>query len=184
MNQFIESKQNNFNQAIDYFKKEISLLRTGRANPNILDAVQVDAYNTKTPINGVASISVPDAQSIVVAPWDKSIIKEIEKAIVDADLGLGVVNEGEQIRLTVPKMTEENRKHLVKKLNEKQEEARIKIRKVRDEVKEEIEKAFTEKEITEDEKFKFIKELDEFTKEKNEELKEIRDKKEEDIMTI
>lgn len=184
MNQYILEKEDEFAKVIDYFKKEIGSLRTGRANPNMLDGIMVDAYGTKTPLNGVASVSVPDAQSITVAPWDKSIIKDVEKAIVNANLGVGVVNEGTQIRVTVPKMTEENRVSLVKKLNEKMEEARIKNRKIRDEVKESIEDAFAEKEVTEDEKFKFIKELDDEVGEKNDELKSIRDKKEEDIMTI
>ena len=184
MNQFIQSKQIDFAKAIDFFKKEISSLRTGRANPNILDGVQINAYGAKTPINGVAAINVPDGQSITVAPWDKNIIKELEKAITDADLGVGVVNEGDKIRLTIPKMTEENRKDLAKKLNEKMELARISVRKAREEIKENIEQAEKNKEITEDDKFRFIKELDEEVGKQNDELKSIRDKKEDDIMTI
>lgn len=184
MNQYILEKKDEFAKVIEHFKKEISSLRTGRANPNMLDGVMVDAYGAKTPLNGVATINVPDAQSITVAPWDKSIIKDIEKAIVNANLGVGVVNEGAQIRITVPKMTEENRIALVKKLNEKMEEGRIKNRKIRDEIKESIEEAFNKKEVTEDDKFKFIKELDEEVGGKNDELKGIRDNKEKDIMTI
>lgn len=184
MNQFIESKQDDFNKAIDFFKKEIGSLRTGRANPNMLEGVQVEAYGAKTPLNGVASISVPDGQSIVIAPWDKNILKEIEKALVEADLGVGVVNEGDKVRLTIPMMTEENRKDLVKKLNEKQEAARISLRKIREEIKSDIESAEEEKAMAEDDKFRFIKELDEFMLERNEEVKNIRDKKEKDIMTI
>ena len=83
MNQYIESKQEEFTRAIDFFKKEIASLRTGRANPNMLEGIQVEAYGTKTPLNGVASISVPDGSSIVIAPWDKNVIKEIEKAMED-----------------------------------------------------------------------------------------------------
>jgi len=169
---------------IDFFKKEIATLRTGRANPAILDGIQVDAYGTKTPINGMASITVADAQSIVVAPWDKSVSKAVEKAIVEANLGVGVVNEGMQIRLTVPRMTEENRKDLVKKLNEKHEDGRIKIRKIRDEVKGNVEKAEKDKEISEDSRFAYIAELDKEVHERNEELKNLRDKKETEIMTI
>jgi len=184
MNQFIESKQEEFNKAIDFFKKETGSLRTGRANPNMLEGVQVEAYGTKTPLNGVASISVPDGQSIIISPWDKSILKEIEKALVEADLGVGVVNEGDKVRLTVPMMTEENRRDLVRKLNEKQEAARIALRKIREEIKSDIESAEEAKEIAEDDKFRFIKELDEFMAEQNEAVKNIRDKKEKDIMTI
>ena len=184
MNKYIEEKQNNFNQAVDFFKKEIASLRTGRANPNVLDGVQVDNYGVKTQINAVASITVPDGQSIVLTPWDKNVIKDIEKALVDADLGFGVVNEGDKIRLTVPKMTEENRLDIVKKLNEKQEHARVSMRKTRDEIKSNIEQAEKDKEATEDDKFSFIKELDDEITKQNDILKEIRDKKEAEIMTI
>jgi len=184
MNKYIQEHKEEFEKVIDFFKKEIATLRTGRANPAILDGIQVDAYGTKTPINGMASITVADAQSIVVAPWDKSVSKAVEKAIVEANLGVGVVNEGMQIRLTVPRMTEENRKELVKKLNEKHEESRIKFRKIRDEVKGNIEKAEKDKEISEDNRFTFIAELDKEVHEKNEELKALRDKKEVEVMTI
>lgn len=184
MNIYIETQKEDFLRAIDFFKKEISGLRTGRANPNILEGIQVESYGVKTPLNGVAAINVPDGQSLLVTPWDKNIVKEVEKAIVDAELGLGVVNDGEKIRLTVPKMTEENRKEIVKKINEKQEAARVTIRQVRDEIKSQIEAAEKNKEITEDEKFKYIKELDEEVRQRNDEIKELRDKKEKEIMTI
>lgn len=184
MNKYIQAKQEEFNKAIDFFKKEISTLRTGSANPSILENVLVSAYGAKTPLNGVASINVPDGHSITIAPWDKSIIKDIEKAIVEADLGLGVVNEGDKVRVTVPMMTEENRRDLVKKLNERMEAARISIRQTRDEIKSGIEDAEDEKEISEDDKFRYIKELDEEVGNKNDMLKTIRDKKEGEIMTI
>ena len=184
MNQYIEDKKEDFVKTVDFFKKEISSLRTGRANPNILDGIQVDSYGTKTPLNGVASINVPDGQSITLAPWDKNVIKEIEKAIVDANLGVGVVNEGDKIRINIPKMTEENRKDLVKKLNEKNETAKISLRKTRDEIKTAIESSEKNKEIAEDDKFRFIKELDEEINKQYDILKEIKDAKESDIMTI
>ncbi len=184
MNQFIQEKKEEFDKALDFFKKDISNLRTGRANPALLESVQVPAYGVMNPVNAVGNITVSDAKSLIVAPWDKNIIKDLEKAIVEADLGVGVVNEGDKIRLNVPQMTEENRKELVKKLNEKMEQARITIRQVRDEVKEEIEKAEKEKEIAEDDKYKYLEELDEEVKKMNDQLKEIRDKKEEDIMTV
>ncbi|OGF28066.1 ribosome recycling factor [Candidatus Falkowbacteria bacterium RIFOXYB2_FULL_34_18] len=184
MNQYIEAKKGEFEKTIEFFKKEIGSLRTGRANPNIFDAVVVSAYGVRTPLNGVAAINVADGQSITIAPWDKNIIKEIEKAIIEADLGVSVVNEGGQIRVTVPRMTEENRKDLVKKLNEKYEQARISFRQIRDEIKTKIEQEEKEKAVTEDEKFKYIKELDEEITKRNNEIKEIREKKEAEIMTI
>ena len=184
MNEYINDKQEEFNKAIDFFKKDIASLRTGRANPSMLDGVQVEAYGSKTPISGLAGITVPEARSIIVAPWDKNVIKDVEKAIINFDLGVSVVNEGDKLRLTVPQLTEENRIELVKKLNEKMEAARISIRQAREEIKDNIEQAEKNKEITEDDKFKFIKELDEEVGKKNNEIKEIRDGKEKEIMTI
>ncbi len=184
MNQYIQAKEAEFEKAIEFFKKEISSIRTGRANPGVFEGVQVDAYGVKTPLNGLANINVSDARSMTVIPFDKNVIKDIEKAIVDADLGLGVVNEGDKIRVTVPQMTEENRKDLVKKLNEKHEHSRITLRQIREEIKDAIEKAEGNKEISEDDKFRFLKELDEEIKKRNDELEEIRDKKESDIMTV
>jgi len=184
MNQYIQAKQADFTKSIDFFKKDISSIRTGRANPAMLDGVFVEAYGTRTALVGLASISVPEARSIVVTPWDKTITKDIEKAITAANLGINPVNEGDKIRLVVPQLTEENRKELVKKLSEKMETARIALRQIRDEIKEAIEAAFKDKAISEDDKFRFIKELDEEITKQNDALKSIKDKKEEEIMTI
>jgi len=184
MNKYIQAKQGDFAKTIEFFKKDIASLRTGRANPLILDGVLVEAYGAKTPIIGLASVTVPEARSIVITPWDKSIIKEVEKAIVAAGLGLNPVNEGDKIRLVVPQLTEENRKELAKKLNDKMETARISFRQIRDEIKEAIEVACKSKEVSEDDKFRFIKELDEEIIRLNDELKKLKDKKEEEIMTI
>ena len=184
MNQYIEEKNEEFVKAIDFFKKDIASLRTGRANPAILEGVQVESYGAKSPINSLANISIGDGSSIVIAPWDKNIIKEIEKAITEADLGVGIVNEGDKIRLTVPQMTEENRKDLVKKLNEKQEKTRVTIRQVREDIKAAIESAEEANELTQDDKFRYIKELDEEVNRINNELKDIKEKKEGEILTI
>jgi len=184
MNTYITEKEGDFESIVEFFKGDISGIRTGRANPAILEGVFVDAYGVKTPLNGVANINVADSSSMTIAPWDKNILKDVEKAIVNADLGLGVVNDGDKLRLTVPLMTEENRKDLVKKLNEKMEKTRISIRQVREDIKDKIEKDEKEKEISEDEKFSAIKELDEKIRELNDEIKKIKDTKEVDIMTI
>lgn len=121
MSEFLQNKQGDFAKALDFFKKEIGTLRTGRANPAVLDNIQVEAYGVMNPVNAVGNIAVADARSIVIVPWDKAVSKAIEKAIVDAGLGMGITNEGDKIRLTVPPLTEENRKALVKTLNEKME---------------------------------------------------------------
>ena len=184
MNQYLEKKQTDFAGALEFFKKDIATLRTGRANPALLDGLQIEAYGVMNPLNSLANVTVADARSILVTAWDKGVLKSIEKGIIDAGLGLGVVNDGDKIRLTIPSLTEENRKELVKRLNEKMEKTRVILRQLREGVKHQIEGAFEEKELSEDDKFRFIKELDEFSAKKNEELKDIRDKKEQDVMEI
>ncbi len=184
MNSHLSAKQSEFTAIVDFFKKDISSLRTGRANAAMLESVKVEAYGTMNPISAIGNVSVPDARCLVVTPWDKSISKNIEKAMIEAGLGFGIVNEGDKVRLTIPPLTEDNRKELVKKLNERLEKARISLRQAREEVKNDIEAAEAAKEIAEDEKFRSIKELDEYTGARNDELKAIRDKKEQDIMEI
>lgn len=184
MNQYLQDKEEDFDKALDYFKSELSTIRTGRANPAILEGVKVEAYGIQNPLNSVASITVADAKNILVTPFDKNVIKSVEKGITDANLGVGVINDGDKIRITIPALTEENRKELVKRLNEKMEKTRINLRQARDSVKSEIESAYDEKEMSEDDKFRFIKELDEYTAKKNQELKDIRDRKETEIMAI
>jgi ribosome recycling factor len=184
MNQYLQAKKSEFQKAVEFFKKDISSLRTGRANTAILEGVQIDAYGAKTPLIGLANVTAADARSLIVSPWDRNIMKDVEKAIIEAGLGLGVVNEGDKIRLTIPAMTEENRKELVKRLNEKTEQAKVSVRQNREAIKTAIEKAEKDKAISEDDRFRFMEELEEEVKKINEELKAVREKKEKEIMTI
>lgn len=180
----IDDHKINFNKAIEHFIGDILTLKTGRANPAVLDQLQVEVYGTYTPINQVASVSVPEARSIIIQPWDKSVISNIDKAIRESDLGLSTINEGDKIRIVIPQMTEESRKEIVKTLNKKIEEARIAIRGVRDEVKEIILAAEKNKEFGADEKYSLMEQLDKLTGDVNIKIKEIGDKKEQDIMTV
>lgn len=184
MNPYLVAKKEDFYKAIEHFKRDISSLRTGRANTAALEGIMVEAYGAQTPLVGVANVSIANAQSIIVSPWDRNVIKDVEKAIVEANLGMGVVNEGDKIRLTVPAMTEENRKELVKRLNEKTEQAKVSVRQIREGIKQAIEKAEKDKAISEDDRFRFMEELETEVKRLNEELKTVREKKEKDIMTI
>ncbi len=184
MNTYIEEYQGELQQTIEHFKKEISSIRTGRANPAMFDNVQVESYGSKVPLNQVGNIAVIDAHCMIISPWDKNVLKEIEKGIVEADLGVNPVNEGDKIRITIPQPTEEDRKNRVKKLNEKLENYKIQIRQIRDKIKDSIEKAESDKEISEDEKFNNLKEMEEEVKNNNNLLQEIRDSKEKEIMTI
>lgn len=184
MNIYIQNKKDEFINVIEFFKKDIANVKVGRANPAIFDGVLVEAYGVKNPMNAVANISVSDARSMVLTPWDKGVSKSIEKALVEANLGVGIVNEGDKIRITIPQMTQENRLESVKKLNEKQEKAKISARQLRDDIKTAIEGAFSAKEFGEDDKFRFVKELDEEITKLNDEIKNIRDKKEKEIMEM
>lgn len=184
MNIYIQQHNDKFQERISHFKEELAQIRTGQANAELVDGIKVEAYGTLTPIKQLATISIPEPKLIVIQPWDKSVLKEIEKAIVHANIGLNSSSDGEVVRVPMPPMTEENRKELVKIVGKRTEQSKIALRQLRDEVKEAIQKAETDKDISEDEKFKFLKELDEYTSSKSKELVDLADKKEEQIMKI
>lgn len=184
MNPYIDQKKTDFSEVIEHYRSELSHIRSGQANPELLDGIRIEAYESLMPLNQVATITVPDAKTIMVAPWDKSVLKDIEKAIVNANLGFTPVNDGEVIRVPMPPMTEENRKDLVKLIGKKAESSRVALRQLRDKVKESVLGAEKEKEITEDEKFKYLKQLDDYTKEREGEVNDLTKKKEQQIMTV
>ncbi|MHB8871266.1 MAG: ribosome recycling factor [Candidatus Doudnabacteria bacterium] len=173
-----------FDKAIDHFKQELGGLRTGRANPALVDNVMVDSYGSKMPLAHVASISIPDAKTIAIQPWDKSNIGPIEKAIQVANIGLNPVNDGILIRLSIPSMTEERRKEMVKLLGQISEKAKIAIRNVREEILKEYKKQQEEENLTEDDLAGMKKDLQEVVDKYNEQVKEITASKEKEIMTI
>jgi len=183
-NEFITKHEEDFDKAIEHFKSELNNLRVGRANPSVLENILVDAYGVKTPIKQMASISVPEARCMTVEPWDKNLLKDVEKAIIQAELGLSVTGESSRVRVTVSQMTEENRKDIVKSLNEKLEAAKVAVRSVREKIKEEIVDAEKNKAITEDDKYDYVKELDEKTQELTKKLQEMAEAKENEIMSI
>ncbi len=170
-----------FDKAIDHLKQDISSIRTNRAAPALLENIQVEAYGSKMPLTQLASIQAPEPKMLTVEPWDKQVIKDVEKAIQTASLGLSIVNEGTFLRVTIPPMTEETRKELIKVLNDKFENARQSLRGIRDKVKEEITTAAKDKEISEDDKYKLIEDLDDLTRKYNDQVKQIGDKKEQEI---
>jgi len=180
----LEQNKEKFDQAIQHLREELGTMRVGRANPMIVENIAVQAYGATQPLKQMASISVPEARTLIIAPWDKSVIKEIEKAIIAANIGINPVNEGQQLRLTVPQLTEESRRELTKAVAEKEEQAKIVIRQLRDKTKEAILTSEKNNEITEDDRFNLIKKLDELVKEYNEKIKEIGEKKHAEIMTL
>lgn len=179
----IDEHKEKFDKVIDHLKTDMSSIRTGRATPALVENIKVVAYEggETMPVEQLASISVPEARQLLIEPWDKSIIKAIEKAINESDMGLSVANEGGSLRLTIPLMTDEMRQKIMKLLNEKLEVARISMRGVRDKVKDEINKQEKDKEISEDEKYNLIDDLDELVKKYNNNVKELGEKKETEI---
>lgn len=169
---------------VEFLKGELSQLRTGRASPALVENIIVDAYGAPMAVKGVASISVTDAKSLAVEPWDKSLMKAIEEGIRNAGLGINPVNDGKVVRIVMPPMTEENRRSLVKIVGQKEEEARIRIRQSREEVRTMIIRAEDSGEIPEDQKFADMESLDHLCKEYNDRLKSVAADKEAEIMKI
>lgn len=180
----IEKKKAELEKTIEHFKEELNQLRTGRASVALVDNLLVDYYGAKSPLKQVASISVPEPRTIAIAPWDKDSLVNIEKAIRESQLNLNPNNDGQVIRINIPALNEERRKELVKVLNQKAEEARITIRKHREDAWEEIQKMEKGGVIGEDDKFAGKDKLQEMVDAYNKKVEEIRTKKEEEIMQV
>lgn len=171
-------------KAIKSLQHQFTKVRTGRANASVLDGVTVDYYGTPTPIKGVGQISTPEARLLQIQPFDKSIISEIEKAIINANLGLNPGNDGNFIRISFPALTEETRKDLVKQIKKMGEDAKIAIRNSRRDQNEKVKKAEKDKAITEDDVKKFTDEVQKVTDKYIKEVDEIVSGKEKELMTV
>ena len=165
-------------------ERDYSAVRAGRANPAILDKVMVDYYGVPTPINQMAAVSVPEARLLVIQPWDASTLREIEKAINTADIGINPQNDGKVIRLTFPQLTEEHRKTLQKDISKRGEEAKVAIRNVRRDAMDDIKKLKKDNEITEDEQKDAEKKLQDITDDYVKQVEVITKKKEEEVLSI
>ncbi len=170
-----------FEASIEHLSSELATLRTGRATPALVDHVQVEAYGTMQPIKALASMSTPDSRTLTIEPWDTSVIKAIESALQISDIGVNPVVDGKTIRLVMPMMTEENRKKLVKIMNDKLEDARVAIRRIREDARKEISKMTG---VGEDVIRKNQDDLDKMTKEYVAKIDAIGEKKEEEIMKV
>ena len=159
--ELLQQAEERMNKSIEALKHEFASIRTGRASVALLDKVMVDYYGSPTPINQVANISVPEPRMIVIAPWDKTMIGAIEKAILQSDLGLNPGNDGAQIRLTIPQLTEERRKEIVKVVHKKAEDAKVAVRNIRRDVNDALKKE--EKAKTKEIAFTFYRERSYFT---------------------
>ncbi len=184
MSDFINSFKGEFEKTSEHLKKELSGLRVGRATPALVENIPVLAYGSTTPLIHLASITVSDPKTIVVQPWDKNLLKDIEKAIYQAQIGSSPAVKENLIIVSVPPLSEEVRLEVVKKLNQKLEEARIAFRASREKVKEHVLAQEKSKQISEDEKFRYLEELDNLIKDYNEKIKELGRKKEEEIVKI
>ncbi len=131
MNERVKPFNDKMQKSYDYLKDDLASIRAGRANPHVLDKIKVDYYGTPTPIQQVGNISIPEARIIQIAPWDKTMIKAIEKAIMASDLGINPSNDGAVIRLVFPELTEERRKQLSKEIRKKGEDAKVAVRNIR-----------------------------------------------------
>ncbi len=171
-------------KTISVFEENLSEVRAGRANPNILNKITVDYYGVPTPINQMAGISVPEPRMILIQPWDMSMLKEIEKAINLAEIGINPNNDGKVIRLVFPELTEERRKELVKDIRKTAEEAKVAIRAIRREGLDIAKAAQKNSEITEDELDSAETKIQKMTDSKIAEIDNILDKKEKEIMTV
>ncbi|CAI9390860.1 ribosome recycling factor [Niallia sp. Sow4_A1] len=182
--QVIANTKEKMNKAIQSYSRELASIRAGRANASLLDRITVDYYGAPTPINQIAGISVPEARLLVIQPYDKTILGDIEKAILKSDIGLNPSNDGSVIRLSIPMLTEERRKELVKNVKKESEEAKIAIRNIRRDGNDDLKKLEKNGEITEDalrgfnediQKLtdEFISKVDALTKEKEKEILEV-----------
>ena len=170
--------------AVEALRREFAAVRTGKASPALLDTVRVDAYGSKMPLNQVANVSTPEASLLVVQPYDKALLEDIERAIHTANLGLNPANDGNLIRVPVPPLTEERRKEYAKLLHQMTEEARISMRHARKVGNDEIKVAIKEHETSEDEGFRQLERIQEMTDEYSTLLDEMLENKEKEVMAI
>lgn len=180
----LEGLEERMQKTIGVFQDNLSEIRAGRANPAILNKVSVEYYGVATPINQVAGISVPEARTIVIQPWDASVLKDIEKAILASDIGLNPNNDGKVIRLSFPELTEERRKDLVKDIKKIAEDSKVAIRSIRRDGIDEAKSMQKESIITEDDLKKAEEQIQKLTDKKIAEIDSILDKKEKEIMSI
>jgi ribosome recycling factor len=184
INEVLEENQDRMIKSEKAFEKELSKVRTGRASQTMLDGVRVDYYGTSTPLPQMATVSIPESRMITVKPWDVSVINEVERAILKANLGLTPSNDGKIIRISIPPLTEERRKEIAKSAGKICEEYKVAIRNIRRDSNEMIKDLQKEGDISEDESFKAQKQIQETTDQHIKRLDEIFAKKEKEILEV
>jgi len=178
----LQQLKNKIQETEKWLDKELTSVRTGRANPALLDGVRVDSYGTLVTINQIGSIAIEDSRSLRISPWDVSQVKALEKAIGAANLGVSTVVDEKGLRVIFPELTNDRRKDIVKIAKDKFEQARVTLRKNRDEVMQDLEKKFKAKEMGEDDKFRHKTEIEKLVSESGKKLEAAMSKKEKEIL--
>jgi len=184
MQDVISSNEERMKKSIASLKEGYAAIRTGRASAALFDRIRIDAYGEKSPLNQVATISIPEARLIVIQPWDKNLITEIEKAIRSSELSLNPSNDGKVIRISIPPLTEERRKELVKQAKTQAEQAKVSVRNIRRDGNEELKKLLKDSKITEDDQTKGEAELQKLTDNYVDQISNILEEKEKEIMEV
>jgi len=184
LNEIYEFAKDHMQKSLEVLKKDFATLRTGRVTTAVVENIKVDYYGAPTPLNQAASVVAADATTIVISPWDKSLLPEIERAIQEANIGVNPNNDGDQIKLFFPPMTIEQREAEAKKAKQMGEKAKIAIRNVRREANDKIKKLFKEKAITEDEEKRALEEVQKITDEFIKKVDQLVKEKEQEIMKV
>jgi len=177
----LKDTEDKMKHALDAMNREFSEIRTGRANPHLVEGIKIDYYGTPTMLKQLASISVPDARLIVIQPWDPTAVAEIEKAILKSNLGLNPMNDGKAIRLAVPQLSKERREELIKLVKDLSEKGRVSLRTIRRDANELVKKLEQDKKITEDDKFKSQEDIQRLTDKYIEKVEQILKDKEKEL---
>lgn len=180
----ISTAKDKMNKSVNNLEEEFKTIRTGRASTALFDQLKVEAYGTPTPLNQLATVSVPEARLVVIQPWDKGLLSEIEKAIQKSELSVNPSNDGKVIRINIPPLTEERRKEFVKVAKNMAEQSRVAIRNIRREANDSLKKKQKNSEISEDEEKKGIDEIQKQTDSHIKTINELLEKKEKEIMEI
>ena len=184
MSDFVKDAESKMQKTIEAVNADFASVRAGRANASVLDRVQVEYYGSPTPLNQVASISSPDPRQLVIQPWDSSLLREIEKAILTSELGINPQNDGKVIRLTSPQLTEERRKELTKQVHKYAEGGKVAVRNIRRDMMDKIKAAKKMSEITEDDAKDYEKKLQDVTDKYVKKLDELAAEKEKELMSV
>ncbi len=180
----LEQAEEKMKKTVDLLAKEYKILRAGRATPALLDKIFVDYYGTPTPLNQLAAISVPEPRLLVIQPWDRNLLPQIEKAILKSDLGVTPASDGHLIRIVIPPLTQEKRKELAKVIHKKAEEVRVAIRNLRREANDRVKSAEKKKEISEDEAKRNLDAIQKTTDKYIKKIDQIAEAKEKEIMEL